>query len=202
MSRQRRNKAAAGQQSVTNAGQDGLADAAAEGMQIPEGYQYLAEDPLHGRISVKIKEMAGALFDEAAQNPNSEASEMVHILLLNQIGNMQPKQLQEEPKMVLTEERRRGIEVKQKNEVNRNKAKQFEIFAAQKALEIERLKAQIKKLETDTEHKQVQLDQTRRVLDQAKAAAENQQPMDHMTIYNKIAEVIGLRPPAGQQLGQ
>ena len=202
MSRQRRNKANAGQQSVANAGQGGLADTAPEGMQIPEGYEYLDEDPLHGKITGKIKEMANELFDEAAQDPNSEANEMVHILLLNQIGNMQSKQLREEPKMVLVEERRRGIEVKQKNEVNRNKAKHFEIFAAQKALEIERLKAQIKKLETDTQRTQVQLDQTRRVLDQAKAAAENQQPMDHMTIYNKIAEVIGIRPPAGQQLGQ
>jgi hypothetical protein len=170
------------------------------GTQIPEGYQYTPDDPLHGKITTLIGEKVSFLYQKAVENPNSEANEIVRILLLNQIRHMQPEKYQEEPRLTLTEERRRGIEVTQKQEVYQHAAKRFEIFAAQKALEIERLKAQIKKLETDTQHKQVQIDKAQRILDQAQAAAEHQQPMDHMTIYNKIAEVIGIRPPAGQQL--
>jgi len=195
MSRRWRTKTDGESEPVAKAAQGHLAEAGPDGMQIPERYSYVAEDRLHGKITALIGEKVDYLYQKAVENPNSEANAIVRILLLNQIRHMQPEKYQEEPRLTLTEERRRGIEVEQKQEMYQHEAKKFEIFAAVKALEIERLSAQVKKLEAETERTRLQLDQARRVLDQAKTATEYGQPMDPQQVYQRIFEIVGLNSP-------
>jgi hypothetical protein len=167
--------------------------------QIPERYEYTAYDPLHGKIVVKLKEVVNELYDQAMENPNSEANEMVRILLLNQMANMNPETYHHEPRLTYTEERHRGVEAKRQKDLDQQKAKQFDMAYTKHQAELRKLNAQIQNLETEARSKEIKLQQAQRVVDQALAQAEHGQEMDHMTIYNKIAEVIGLRPPAGQQ---
>jgi hypothetical protein len=200
MSRRGSTKGDTKQESEAKAAEGNVAAAGPGEAEIPERLEYAGRDPLHGKITGKIKEMATDLYERAVENPNSEANEMVRILLLNQIAHMQPETYQQEPKMTITEERRRGAEVKDKEEVNRRKGEQFELAKARHTAEMRKLNAQIQNLETEGRQKEMKLQQAQRVVDQALAQAEHGQAMDHMTIYNKIAEVIGLRPPAGQQM--
>lgn len=153
-------------------------------------------DTLHGKIRLTLKDLTAKLFRQASEDPDSEANSMVQILLLNQIAEIDTERYRQDPKMVLSEERRRGIEHDRQAELAKHRNKKMEADTAKVRLEIERLKGQIKKLTQDLEAGEIKLEQARRVLDQANVSAEVGQPMDPQKVYRRIAEIVGLRAPA------
>ena len=199
MSRRGRRKENAVQEPLAKAAPGGLEAAGADEAQIPENYEYAAYDPLHGKIVVRFKDAVNDLYNQSVENPNSDANEIVRILLLNQMANMNPALYHREPRMTYSEERHRGVENRRQTELDQQKAKQFDVAKDRSSAEMRKLNAQIRNLELEARQKKMKLEQAQRMVDQARAAEEHGQPMDHLAIYNKIAEVIGLRPPAGEQ---
>jgi hypothetical protein len=199
MSRRGRSKENAEQEPQAKAAPGGLEGTGADEAQIPENYEYAAYDPLHGKIVVRLKEAVNDLYNQSVENPDSDANEIVRILLLNQMANMNPETYHREPRLTYTEERHRGVEVDDKKEMNQQKAKQFDMAQSKHLAEMRRLNVQIQNLEMEGRQREMKLEQAQRMVDQARAAEEHGQPMDHLAIYNKIAEVIGLRPPSAEQ---
>lgn len=151
-----------------------------------------------------IREMgskARQMWEDARDNPNSEASEMVHILLFTQLVNME-EQLPEKDLKQLYGEQFRRHRLQKDLEIAKYNAKRADERIRQADDRNAMLERKLKIAEDEAKEKQKRLDQAEREANKARAALENQQPIDHMAIYNKIAEVIGIRPPASQQLEQ
>ena len=56
----------------------------------------------------------------------------------------------------------------------------------------------MKDLELQIEEQERQLSDARRAAENARAAAEHGQPLEPLAVYNRIAEIVGLRSPAGE----
>ncbi|HEV2380322.1 MAG TPA: hypothetical protein VG206_11070 [Terriglobia bacterium] len=167
-----------------NSAQDG------EEVELPDGYSYTSDDPLHGKITTRLKEIVARIFDDARQDPEGEANQMVRAMLLNQVANMQPKSYQGNPGMLLAEERRRGAEHERQAELDTHN---FRI-----------LTLRAKDLEHKVREKEQQIAKTQRELERAQEALEHGQPIDARAVYRRISEIVGLRAPseAGQQATQ
>lgn len=144
-----------------------------------------------------IREMAKKsqeMFDDARSNPKSEASEMVQILLFTQLVNMEEELPEKDLKQVYGEQFRRH-RLQKDLEIAK-----YDVERANKHLEQagERnkiLERRVKLAEDEAKEKQKRLDQAEREANKARAALENNQPMDAMAVYNRIAEIVGLRSP-------
>ena len=77
--------------------------------QVPD-FGYIDEEPFHGKITASIRDKAEKMFQMALEDPNSDANLMVRIMLLNQVAKVEAERYRQDPKLVLTEERRRGAE--------------------------------------------------------------------------------------------
>lgn len=161
-----------------------------EEMELPDGYSYTADDSLHGKISGRLKEIVARIFDDARQDPEGEANQMVRAMLLNQLANMQPDSYQGNPGMLLAEERRRGFEHERQAELDTHN---FRI-----------LKLRAQDLQQKVKEREQQIAKTQRELERAQEALEHGQPMDARAVYRRISEIVGLRAPseAGQQATQ
>jgi len=151
-------------------------------------------DALQGAIYLTMNQKVEKMYRDAVENPKSEASEMVHILLLSQIRKMAPQLAESDPKMLIGEERHRN-EFKKKIEMSERNVEQYEIRTKMQQERIRMLdeKLAIEKQKAEDEHQKVL--EARRITEQARTAAEVGQPMDAMAVYNQIAEIVGLRPP-------
>lgn len=152
------------------------------------------------RISLQreiIREMDSKtrkMFEDARSNPNSEASEMVHILLFTQLVNMEEELPEKDLKQVYGEQFRRhrlqkDLEIAKYNADLANKRVQQ---ADERNAMLER---KLKLAEEQAAQKQRQLDEAEREANRARAALENDQPMDALAVYNRIAEIVGLTQP-------
>jgi hypothetical protein len=144
-----------------------------------------------------VREMANKaqkMWDDARSNPNSEASEMVHILLFTQLVNMEEELPEKDLKQVYGEQFRRhrlqkDLEIAKYNADLANKRLQQ---ADDRNAMLER---KLKLAEQEAAAKQRKLDEAEREANRARAALENQQPMDALAVYNRIAEIVGLTQP-------
>ena len=161
-----------------------------EDLELPHGDSDTSDDPLHGKISTRLKEIVGRIFDDARQDPEGEANQMVRAMLLNQVANMQPKSYQGNPGMLLAEERRRGAEHERQAELDTHN---FRI-----------LTLRAKDLQHKVKEKDQQIAKAQRELERAQDALEHGQPIDPRAVYRRISEIVGLRAPseAGQQTTQ
>jgi hypothetical protein len=160
------------------------------------GWQIANEgDSLHGKITLTIKDRAAKLFREAVEDADSEANTMVHILLLDQIAEIEAERLRQDPRLVLSEERHRGIEYDQQAELSKHRNRKLDAETAKARLEIERLHKQIDKLRQELEAGDLKLKKARRTLEQAKISADLGQPMDAQQVCRRIAEIVGLEDP-------
>lgn len=150
-------------------------------VELPDGYSGTSDDPLHGKISTRLKEIVGRIYDDARQDPEGEANQMVRAMLLNQVANMQPKSYQGNPGMLLAEERRRGVEHERQAELDTHN---FRI-----------LTLRAKDLQHKVKEKEQQIAKAQRELERAQDALEHGQPMDPRAVYRRISEIVGLRAP-------
>jgi hypothetical protein len=161
------------------------------------GYQIGNEgDRLHGKVTLQIIETAERLLLQIKENPDSEANTLVRVLLLNQIAQIEAAKIREDPKLVFSEERRRGIEYDQEAEKAKTRNIKVEADTDKVRAEIDRLQKQIQKLEQDLRQGEMKLAQAQRVVDQAQLSNQLGQPMDAQQVYRRIAEIVGLRAPS------
>jgi lipase chaperone LimK len=149
------------------------------------------EDELHGQIVGALKQKVQRMFEEASKNPDSEASEMVHILLLNQLTSIETQPSEKELKAFFGEEHRRQqfkvqLELAKSRLAQAKKMGEERLKMMKQKLRIEQQKAR------DLHQKSIEAGQLAKA---AKAAAERGQPMDSMEVYNRIAEIVGLHAP-------
>ena len=173
--------------------------ASAGGARVPKNFKYTdgPDDELHVLVTDEIKAKALEMFRMARANPKSGAGEMVRILLLNSVANMHADRYHD-PKLVLGEERRRGLEAEHRGEMAQHKVEQLRIRVERdrEMLKLTRLK--VRELDQRVKENDRKLAQAQQTAEGAKRALENGQPLDAMTVYNRIAEIVGLRQPAEQ----
>ncbi|HEV3278287.1 MAG TPA: hypothetical protein VG860_15825 [Terriglobia bacterium] len=148
-------------------------------------------DALQTRILSALKDKVRQMFEEAAEDPNSQASEMVHLLLLNQLTNMESQLSEKELRAVFGEEhRQQSFKVR----LGLSTTRQAHMKKmGEERLKLLRQKLKIEKQKAGDAHNKVL--EAERLAKEAKAAADGGQPMDSMAIYNRIAEIVGLRTP-------
>jgi hypothetical protein len=158
-------------------------------------------DEFESQVRQSVKARAVRLFNEAKENPDSDANTLVHIFLVDQVAKVESERLRQDPKLVITEERRRGVEEQRESEMAKRRNRHLEAQTAKIRVDTVRSRKQIDKLKQQLEEGKMKLDQTRRVLEQARVSAEVGQPMDSAQICRKIAEIVGLEDPAGESSG-
>ena len=166
---------------------------------VPDNFEYV--DELHARIVPVLKDRVSKMVDEAVQDPDSEANQLVRILLLNQVANMHPSKYQDDPKLTVTEERHRGIENERRNEYTKHMVKLLEGRAKKLEEDIKMARARVEELQQKVKQGQYRLAEAERLAQNARAAVEQGQPLDPMAVYNKIAEIIGLQYPGQETAG-
>jgi hypothetical protein len=171
--------------------------AAGETAEVPPGFDYV-DDDLHVLVTDEIKAQAYKMFKAARENPRSGAGDMVRILLLNAVANMHADRYHD-ARFVLSEERRRGEESQRKGEMAQHQAEQLKLRAQKFRSDLEIAGLKVRKLQVEVSEHERRLQQVRESAEAAKNALENGQPLDAMAVYNKIAEIVGLRAPTAEQ---
>jgi len=166
--------------------------------QVPD-YSYADDDPFHGKITAEIIAKVEEMFRLAREDPKSDANLMVRIMLLNQVARIEAERYRQDPKLVLTEERRRGFEHVRQLEKDRLLAGGVKVRNKKVEADIRLTLAKVADLELLIEDHRRQLSDALRVAENAKAAAENGQPLEPLAVYNRIAEIVGLRAPRDQE---
>src|SRR5215472_7697971 len=149
---------------------------------------------LQREIIREMAKKARVMWENARDNPNSEASEMVHILLFTQLVNME-EQLPEKDLKQLYGEQFRRHRLQKDLEIATYNAKRADERIRQGDERNSMLERKLKIAEDEAKEKQKRLDQAEREANKARAALENDQPMDAMAVYNRIAEIVGLTQP-------
>ena len=162
---------------------------------LPANIEYVP-DELHWKLVPALKKKANDMFNEAIQDPDSQANELVRILLLNQVANMDAASYQNDPRLTVTEERHRGIEFHRKAEYDKHMVKMLEKREKKLEEEIKVVRARGEELQQKLQEGQYRLAEAERLAQNARAAAEHGAPLDPVSVYTKIAEIIGLQPPA------
>ena len=149
---------------------------------------------LQREIIHEMAKRSRKMFDDARSNPNSEAAEMVHILLFTQLVNMEEELPEKDLKHVYGEQFRRH-RLQKDLEIAKYDAERANKRLQQSDERNGMLERKLKLAEQEAAVKQRKLDEAEREANRARAALENDQPMDAMAVYNRIAEIVGLTQP-------
>jgi paraquat-inducible protein B len=147
--------------------------------------------PLRLRILAEFKKKVEKMFEEAVEDPNSDANELVHILLLEQLTNMPAGPSGTELKTILGQQQKR------------QSAKEHWKLAVEKEKDARKLNRKRRKLlEEQVKAMRLKIKSVRRKMREAQqtakeaiAAQQEGHPMDALEVYNRIAEIVGLRSP-------
>jgi len=150
-----------------------------------------ADDPMYSNIVAELKKKVEEMFEEAKGNPKSDAYAMVHILLLSQLTNLPAKPSVAELKTILGQEQKR------------QSAKEHLRLAVEKekdARDLNRkrlrlLEEQVKAMRLKVKSGRRKMKEAQQAAQQAIAAQQGGHPMDALEVYNRIAEIVGLRSP-------
>ena len=129
-----------------------------------------------------LRQKRDQLYQDARVHPNSEADEMVRVLLLAGISSMEPESIDEEAEAAQAEERRRFRSARRARAANSEPAGPALPETEQVRFEIKERQSKLRRVAEATE--------------QAQAAAAAGRPMDPLQVYSRIAEIIGLQSPA------
>lgn len=165
---------------------------------MPENFDFI-DDGLHVRVTEAIKAKAEKMYQEAMENPRSDANDMLHILMLNAVANLDAGAYRD-PRVVLTEERHRGAEFEHRAEMDQHRVAQLERQKRKDEEEIKLIKLRVRELQQKVDEGDRQLAEALEAAEKAKKALENGEPLDAMSVYNRIAEIVGLRVPAGEKM--
>ena len=139
----------------------------------------------HVKLVRIIGRKVDKMIDHVRDDPNSDSCQMVRVLLLNQLTEMKEQTYQEKPAMVLTEERRRGPERERQAGLDQQNVKW--------------IKLRSEKLRMENEDARAKLEQAQKAAQEAAKRIAEGRPMDPLTVYNKIFEIVGLGSPAEAQ---
>ena len=141
-------------------------------------------DARHLTIVGVLGDKVDRAIEEARENPSSDATQIIRVLLANQLRIMQEAAFQKDPGLLLTEERRRKEDSQKQAEIDSHN--------------VTRLRLQNEKLRLEIQEKKTLLGQAKKAMEDAEKRAADGQPMDRQAVYDRIAEIVGLRPPPDQ----
>ncbi|HEY6292577.1 MAG TPA: hypothetical protein VI455_13595 [Terriglobia bacterium] len=123
-----------------------------------------------------LRQKRDELIRDARDDPGSEAGEMLQALLLAGLSHLQPEPHNQEAEMTLDEERQRYQSVREQNPKVGAEAGSRHVIL-------------------DLEEREGRLREVAEATKAAQAALASGQPMDALAVYNRIAEIVGLRAP-------
>jgi hypothetical protein len=144
-----------------------------------------------------LRQQRDELYQDARNHPDSDADQMVQILLLSAMSNQQGDAYDADFGAARADERRAYRQARAKRAQQRQQAQPGE--AADDAAPGGDTAGGEADDEVDNLSPEMRLEKIAQALEDAKSAAESGKEMDPMKIYNKIAEVIGLRPYADEK---
>jgi hypothetical protein len=122
-----------------------------------------------------LQQKRDELLQDARDDPGSEAGEMLQALLLAGISHL-PEFDRQEAEMTLDEERQRYQSVREQNPKAGAEAGSRDVIL-------------------DLAEREGRLREVAEATKAAQAALASGQPMDALAVYNRIAEIVGLRAP-------
>ena len=146
-----------------------------------------------------LRQQADELFAAARENPDSEAGEMVQVLVYAGVSHLQPHAYDENPGLALGGERQRYQLARERRVGERRAAPPPGRTAAPEAegrTEDEAGGASRPELERQVRAHETRLRKVTETVERFKAAAEAGHTLDPMAVYDKIFEIVGLRAPA------
>jgi hypothetical protein len=130
-----------------------------------------------------LRQKRDQLYRDARAHPDSEAGEMVRMLLLAGISGLEPETVDEEAEAAQAEERRRF-----------RKARLARIRRPP-ADGNDRTPLEVRDVDVEIRERQSKLRRVAEATEEARAAAAAGRPMDPLQVYSRIAEIIGLQSP-------
>jgi predicted transposase YdaD len=141
-----------------------------------------------------LRQQRDKLYRDAQNQPDSEAHQMVQILLLSAMSNQQPEAYHEQFGDSLARERRGYREARARRAQERRGAplgeEEEEIRAG-----VEASGDETPESEADALGPEMRLQTIAQALEHAEAAAESGKGMDPLAVYKRIAQIVGLTPP-------
>lgn len=142
-----------------------------------------------------LRQKRDELYKAAREHPGSEEDEMVEILLLSAMSNTQPLHYDGPPGLALGDERRR-FHAAHERRVRERRAQQRVPEQGGKRTEAGRAGETVAELRREVEKRQRRSERIEEAFKAAQAAVAAGKQITDMEIYNRIAAVIGLRPPS------
>ena len=141
--------------------------------------------------SQTLRQKRDELYRAARDHPGSLEDEMVEILLLSAMSKIEPAPYDATAGRALGDERRR-FQAAQERRVHERRAQSGAAVARNDLTG----GADVAELRRELEKRQRRLEKIEEAFEAAKAARAAGKQMTDMEIYNRIAAVIGLTPPA------
>jgi hypothetical protein len=145
-----------------------------------------------------LRQQRDELYRDAREHPDSDADRMVQILLLSAMSSQQSADCDEHFGGAFARERR-GHRRAQARRIRERREAEAAVAAGNPLQEEETAAndggGQAQDLSAET-----RLGKIAEALESAKAAAESGKEMDPMQVYNKIAQIVGLRPNPGDEM--
>jgi hypothetical protein len=141
--------------------------------------------------SETLRQKRDELYRTARDHPGSPEDEMVEILLLSAMSKMDPAPYDATASRALGDERRR-FQAARERRVHERRAPSAAAGAGSNPTGA----ADVAELRRELEKRQRRLEKIEEAFEAAKAARAAGKQMTDMEIYNRIAAVIGLTPPA------
>ena len=150
------------------------------------------------RTQSTLKQKRDELYAAARENPDSEEAEMVQVLLFAGISQMQPESYNQTPGLALGAERKRYGQARDRRAGERRTRRATEqAHASEQAEEggpaVEGAEIETQGLRRELSDREARLRKATHALEAALSADADGRPMDPLQVYNRIAEIVGLR---------
>ena len=149
---------------------------------------------IDANVSQTLSQKRDELYRAARAHPGSPEDEMVEILLLSAMSKMDPAPYDATAGRVLGHERRRFQTTREPRAHERRAPGGAEGAESQPQKAAD--EASVAELRQELEKKQERLEKIEEALEAAKEARAAGKQMTDLEIYNRIAAVVGLTPPA------
>ena len=148
----------------------------------------------NANVSQTLRDKRDELYRAARDHPGSAEDQMVEILLLSAMSKMDPAPYDATAGRALGDDRRR-FQARRERRVHERRAQSGARGMGSHAQEAAD-HASVAELRQELRNRQQRLEKVEEALRSAREARAAGKQMTDMEIYNRIAAVIGLRPPA------
>ncbi|HEY6291201.1 MAG TPA: hypothetical protein VI455_06505 [Terriglobia bacterium] len=144
-----------------------------------------------------LKQKRDELYAAARENPGSEEAQMVQVLLLAGISQTEPPSYNKTPGLALGVERERYGQARDRRTGER-RARHTPEQAQEAGTATEGAESETEELRREVVDREARLRKAAHALEAARSADAEGRPMNPLQVYNRIAEIVGLRSPADE----